>query len=202
MAISRASLAALIAANIADNTSEAITPALHRAVENALNDSLVNWIDDVKTSLNDDNNEVPTSGAVADIIGTTAVPFVPKLYSLALTNADLVAGGFFDITGKPPSGYRYHVLNCHFVYNFDTTAMNGGFIFEVQMENAARAIFTSKAGTFGFETASFNGQMMAIEPTADQSQYTNDKIQVNVTAASAGDGDIVVYVIAMLIPEL
>jgi hypothetical protein len=119
-----------------------------------------------------------------------------------LTNADLVAGGFFDITGKPPSGYRYHVLNCHFVYNFVTTAMNGGFIFEVQMENAARAIFTSKAGTFGFETASFNGQMMAIEPTADQSQYTNDKIQVNVTAASAGDGDVVVYVIAMLIPEL
>jgi hypothetical protein len=202
MAISRASLSALIAANIADNTSEAITPALHRAVENALNDSLVNWVDDVKTSLNDDNNEVPTSGAVADIIGTTAVPFVPKLYSLALTNADLVAGGFFDITGKPPSGYRYHVLNCHFVYNFDTTAMNVGFVFEVQMENAARAIFTSKSGTFGTETTSFNGQMMAIEPTADQSQYTNDKIQVNVTAASAGDGDIVVYVIAMLIPEL
>jgi hypothetical protein len=44
--------------------------------------------------------------------------------------------------------------------------------------------------------------MMAIEPAADQTQYTNDKIQVNVTAASAGDGDIVVYVIAMLIPEL
>lgn len=202
MAISRASLAALIAANIADNTSEAITPALHRAVENALNDSLVNWVDDVKTSLNDDNNEVPTSGAVADIIGTTAVPFVPQLYSLALTNANLVAGGFFDITAKPPTGYRYHVLNCHFVYNFDSTAMNVGFVFEVQMENAARAIFTSKSGTFGTETTSFNGQMMAIEPAADNTQYTNDKIQVNVTAASAGDGDVVVYVIAMLIPEL
>jgi len=91
MAINRAALTALIAANIADNTSEAITPALHRAVENALNDSNVNWIDDVKTTLNNSNNEVPTSAAV---LGNKPIKRVLTLadWNNLISSSGLVAG--------------------------------------------------------------------------------------------------------------
>lgn len=200
MAQSRAALAALIAANIADNTSEAITPALHRAVENALSDSSVNWVDDVKTTLNDDNNEVPTSGAVAALIGTPAIPLIPQVYTIALSDVDLIAGGVYDVTPKPPSGFRFVVFDSHFQYTFNTTAMTD-LVFEVTMENAGRGIFSSKSGTFGFETTSFFGTMEKIDPSADLNQYTEDKIQIDIVVpATAGDGNVVVYILAMLIP--
>jgi len=200
MAQSRAALAALIAANIADNTSEAITPALHRAVENALSDSSVNWVDDVKTTLNDDNNEVPTSGAIAALIGTPAIPLIPQVYTIALSDGDLTGGGNFDVTPKPPTGFRFVIFDSHFQYTFNTTAMTD-LVFEAYMENAGRGIFTSKSGTFGFETTSFFGTMEKIEPSADFIQYTEDKIQVRVSIpAGAGDGNVVVYILAMLIP--
>lgn len=200
MAQSRAALAALILANIADNTSEAITPALHRAVEDALSSSAVNWVDDVKTTLNDDNNEVPTSGAVVALIGTSAIPLIPQVYTIALSDGDLAAGGVFDVTPKPPTGFRYVVFDAHFQYTFNTTAMTA-LVFSVYMENAGSGLFTSKSGTFGFETQSFFGTMEKIDPSADLNQYTEDKIQIDVAVpATAGDGSVIVYILAMLIP--
>jgi hypothetical protein len=102
MALSRASLAALIAANIADNTSEAITPALHRAVENALNDSLVNWVDDAEDVLTNSVNKVPKSAAVyaalagVNVVTRAAFDALVAGNSLQTDRWYLVRGAFTD----------------------------------------------------------------------------------------------------------
>jgi len=113
MALSRASLAALIAANIADNTNEAITPALHRAVENALNDSLVNWVDDIENVLTNSINKVPNSAAVyAALAGAGSAPVITvtkaAFDALVLAN-DLQVGYWYLVTGAYTDGIWSYV---------------------------------------------------------------------------------------------
>ncbi len=202
MAISRAALTALIAANIADNTSEAITPALHRAVENALNDSNVNWIDDVKTTLNNSNNEVPTSGAVAALIGTLSIPLVPQMYSVTLTAADLSGGVTKEIL-PAVSGYFWAVLDCQAKVNWNTTGFDTSAKIEVSNETATNPLSTFDnldqllAGSIILRGAYIG----AGDVTSGEQFIANTRLVAQcANPPTAGDGTAKIYVTAMLIP--
>lgn len=88
MALTRAQLAALIAANLPNNVSKLITPAKHREVEDALTAGAVNVEDDL----------------IATSAGAGSAGKVPKLDGSGLLDASFIPGGgvgaaWGDITG-------------------------------------------------------------------------------------------------------
>jgi len=201
MAQSRAALAALIAANIADNTSEAITPALHRAVEDALSDSCVNWVDDVKTTLNNNNNEVPTSGAIASIIGTTSLKKVPQNFTVDLSAAELASGNAKQIL-PAVAGHYWSVLDCQVKVNWNTTGFDTPANIRVLNEGAATYMYELKdLDTLGAGSAIFRAVINTTGSVTNGAQYIANTRLVAQCAnpPTAGDGTVKVYITAQLV---
>lgn len=199
--ISRAALQTLINSTIYTNLTNDITGDDVNDVCTDINDSSVNWVTDVENTLTNTSTKVPTSAAIAALIGTSAAIKVPQNYSVTLSAADLAAGTIKQIL-PAVSGYFWSVVDCQAQVNWNTTGFDTTAKIEVSNETAANELYTFDnldqllAGSIILR----GGYSGAGDVSSGEQFIANTRLVAQcANPPTAGDGTVKIYVTAQLV---
>lgn len=199
--ISRAALQTLINSTIYTNVTNDISGDDVNDVCTDINDSSVNWVTDVENTLTNTSTKVPTSAAIATIIGTSAALKVPQNYSVTLSAADLAAGTIKEIL-PAVSGYFWSVLDCQAKVNWNTTGFDTSAKIEVSIEGAAYGIYAfDNLDQLLTGSIILQGANLVTGDVAAGAQFiANTRLVAQcMNPPTAGDGTAKIYVTAQLV---